>query len=253
MKDYSELEFSDDFMFYSVLTLNPDLLKEMLERILDMEIAEIQLLEGQKTMEYCYTGKGIRLDVYAKTTDGKVFNVEMQTSGEKQIPKRMRYYQGMLDVNLLKKSGDYTKIDDSYIIFICLHDPFGKNLPVYTFKNICTEEDSVLLEDGTSKIVVNVSGDKSKASKKLIPLLEYIESNATKDDFTGKLENEVTRIKGLEERRNLYMLYEINLAKAREEGRAEMQAEMEAKLAEMEAKLAEKEAEIKKLKAVSNK
>ena len=221
MRKYSDLEFSDDFMFYSVLTLNPDLLKELLERILDMEIADIQFSEGQKTMEYCYTGRGIRLDVYAKSKNGKVFNVEMQTSREKEIPKRMRYYQGMMDVNLLERAEDYTEIEDSYIIFICLNDTFQKNLPVYTFKNICTEDNSIRMEDGTSKIVVNVSGDKSKASKKLIPLLEYIESHKVTDDFTGRIQNEVTRIKGIEERRNEYMLYELNLKRAKADGRTE--------------------------------
>lgn len=242
MKDYSELEFSDDFMFYAVLTSKKDLMKELLERILDMEIADIQLLEEQKTMEHFYSSKGIRLDVYAKTTDGKVFNVEMQTSEEKEIPKRMRYYQGMLDTNIHNRGKSYLELEDSYIIFICLNDPFKKNLPVYTFKNTCAEDNSILLEDGASKIVVNASGDKSKASKKLIPLLEYIENKTTNDDFTGKLQDEVNEIKRHEEWRNLYVLYEIKLEKAKAEGRAEMQAEMDAVKAENDAVKAENDA-----------
>ena len=144
--------------------------------------------------------------------------MEMQTSEEREIPKRMRYYQGMLDTNIHNRGKSYLELEDSYIIFICLNDPFQKNLPVYTFKNICTEDSSILMEDGTSKIVVNVSGDKSKASKKLIPLLEYIESHKVTDDFTGRIQNEPTRIKGIEERRNEYMLYELNLKRAKDDG-----------------------------------
>ena len=34
-----------------------------------------------------------------------------------------------------------------YIIFICLKDVFGKNLPIYTFYNICEQDHSLTLGD----------------------------------------------------------------------------------------------------------
>lgn len=37
-----------------------------------------------------------------------------------------------------------------YIIFICLEDPFCKDLPIYTFTSRCKEDSSVAFENGTN-------------------------------------------------------------------------------------------------------
>jgi len=34
---------------------------------------------------------------------------------------------------------NYRKLKTSYVLFICLFDPFGFDLPVYTFQNRCDE------------------------------------------------------------------------------------------------------------------
>ena len=38
-----------------------------------------------------------------------------------------------------------THIEKTYVIFICLKDVFGKNLPIYTFNNICEQDNSLTL------------------------------------------------------------------------------------------------------------
>ena len=40
-----------------------------------------------------------------------------------------------------------THIKKTYVIFICLKDVFGKNLPIYTFNNICEQNHSLTLGD----------------------------------------------------------------------------------------------------------
>lgn len=53
---------------------------------------------------------------------------------------------------------DYSELKDSYILFICKYDPFKDSsnkpyaLPCYTFKNMCTENPSVNLNDNTLKV-----------------------------------------------------------------------------------------------------
>ena len=43
-----------------------------------------------------------------------------------------------------------THIKKTYVIFICLKDVFGKNLPIYTFNNICEQDNSLTLGDNAN-------------------------------------------------------------------------------------------------------
>ena len=38
------------------------------------------------------------------------------------LPKRSRYYQSVMDSEILKKGVHYSRLNDSYIIFICTFD-----------------------------------------------------------------------------------------------------------------------------------
>ena len=69
-----------------------------------------------------------------------VYNIEMQNGHHKNLPKRTRYYQGMIDLNLLDKGMDYTQLKQSFVIFVCTFDPFHIGRHVYTFENRCVED-----------------------------------------------------------------------------------------------------------------
>ena len=45
-KDYTELQFSDDFLFCKILTTRPDLCKRLLELILKIQIDRIEFPES---------------------------------------------------------------------------------------------------------------------------------------------------------------------------------------------------------------
>ena len=70
----------------------------------------------------CPGSKGIRLDVYVEDEAGTVYNVEIQTTDKKNLPKRLRYYQGMIDLNILNRGEDYASLRRSFVIFICTLD-----------------------------------------------------------------------------------------------------------------------------------
>ena len=67
-----------------------------------------------------YDGKGIRFDVYTEDEKNTVYDIEMQTTSQKDLPKRSRYYQGMVDLNLIERGAKFKQLKNSYIIFICL-------------------------------------------------------------------------------------------------------------------------------------
>ena len=136
MKKYEELELRDDFMFSRIMS-NPKFVKPLLETILGVKIRKIVYPQTQKTIDLSLQGKGIRLDVYVEDDQNTVFNLEMQTSDGANLPKRMRYYQGMIDLNILDKGQDYTTLKKSYVIFICTFDPFiNVNIKMYIFDHL---------------------------------------------------------------------------------------------------------------------
>ena len=42
----------------------------------------------------------------------------MQTTLKKDLPKRSRYYQGMIDLNLIERGAKYRDLKSSFVIFI---------------------------------------------------------------------------------------------------------------------------------------
>ena len=66
--------------------------KELLELILGIEIRKV-VVQKQKTIEITSDGRGIRLDVYLEDENSTIYDLEMQTTSQKDLPKRTRYYQ----------------------------------------------------------------------------------------------------------------------------------------------------------------
>ena len=153
-KKFDDLTFADHYMFEKVLHENQDVCQELLERLLKIKIDHIEYPEIEKTISPYYETKGVRLDVYVKDSD-KVFDIEIQNNSGISLPKRMRYYQSMVDMDSLLKGQDYSELKESFIIFICNFDPFHQDLPCYTFKNLCIQDKNLELCDETTKIIFN--------------------------------------------------------------------------------------------------
>ena len=101
IKTWEELEIKDDFMFAKVMR-DKEICKKLLERLLQTKIRDIVYLEEQKAIDIEKDAKSVRLDVYIEEGN-RVFNLEMQTTNKRNLPKRSRYYQGMIDLNTIEK------------------------------------------------------------------------------------------------------------------------------------------------------
>lgn len=124
-KIFEELQLKDDFMF-SIIMRNPKYCKPFLERILGIKISRIEYPKSQETIDLSADAKSVRLDIYVEDEEETVYNIEMQTVGNRILPKRMRYYQGMIDLSILEKGDSYKNLKRSFIIFICTFDLFGE-------------------------------------------------------------------------------------------------------------------------------
>ena len=151
-KQWKNASLSNNFIFCRVMSENLDLCKDFLEMLLDIQIERLELSEAEKTIDVDFLSKGVRFDVYVKDGTGRCFDIEIQTTDRRNLPKRARYYQGILDISNLNQGFDYEELHESYIIFLCLDDVFGKGLPIYTFRNVCAEDGKTPLNDGTIKV-----------------------------------------------------------------------------------------------------
>ncbi len=217
---WENLKISNDFMFAKVMR-NPELCKGILERLLGIVIDHIEYPEEQKVIDIAKDSKSVRLDVYLKDEKGVIYNVEIQTTHSGHLPKRTRYYQGMIDLNAIEKGADYSELPQSFVIFICTFDAFGKERWKYTFQNVCKEDSKLILKDDTTKIFFNTKGKKGNISKEAKRILKFIESNAAEDDFTKRLAAEVQKIKENKEWKVEYMTLLMREREKYKEGEAD--------------------------------
>lgn len=202
-KKFDDLTIADDFMFCKIMQ-DEETCKTFLEMTLADKIGKISFLSSQNAIITRAEAKLIRLDVLVKDETGKTYDIEMQAVNEHNLAKRMRYYQAALDVLFLDKGEHYSNLNDSYIIFLCLFDSVGKNMPIYTFENICLEDKQTLLNDGTKKVIINPNAFTKAENKNLSGFLEYVKTGKVTTEFTGRIENMIEKLKSNEQARSEY-------------------------------------------------
>ena len=146
-KSIKDLTITDGYLFGTVM-LNKEICKGVLEAILEIKITDIKFVELEKTVQNGYETKSVRFDVILKDDKGNIYNIEMQvsTKGKKNLGKRTRYYQIMIDSLILKKGDDYSKLKKSIIIFICPFKLFDRKRQVYTFNTYCKEDKEMTIQ-----------------------------------------------------------------------------------------------------------
>ena len=79
VKPLEELTLMDDYMFAAVMS-DEENLRPLLERVLGIEVRELRFVEPQSSKKEGYRSRGVRLDLYVVDGEGRVFNVEVQTT-----------------------------------------------------------------------------------------------------------------------------------------------------------------------------
>ena len=251
-KLYEELTIQDYFIFGKICS-KPENRKLILDSLLQIDFKE-KTGEVEKHIQQYKSSKFVRLDLLVEDIDGTVYNTEMQNKSnninrQKELPNRSRYYQSLLDTTYLNTGESYQKLPETYIVFICTFDPFGYNLPIYSFETKCNENEAIKLNDNTHKIFFNTTADLSNLPQDMQNMLLYINTGTVSDEATKKIDLEVNEARQKEEWRIEYMLtYTIQdelRAEGREEGREEGLKEGRA---EAKAEIAAAHAEIEKFK-----
>ena len=153
----------------------------------------------------------------------------MQTTIPEDLPRRMRYYQSMIDIDSLIAGSEYEALKESYVIFLCTKDPFGLDLPVYTFSTVCKEKTDFSLNDGINKLFFNASAFASEKNLEIKGFLGYLCNGRPSDYLTEDIDRRVERLKINEIFRSDYMMDALPLHDARKAGLREGLALGEAK------------------------
>ncbi len=218
-KDWDSVTIQDNFIFGKTMEMNPELCRQLLEKILKINIKSIEYPEREKVLEMRTDSKGIRVDVYVQDNQNRSYDIEMQVADSDNIAKRMRYYQGLIDLDKLKHGQHYSSLGESYIIFICPFDKFKQGRHLYTFRERCDEDNKLSLNDGAVKIFLSTKGKIDDVSADVKAFLNYVDSGIIKGEFVQKFDAAVQAVKTNEKARLDYMTFEMALLESELEGR----------------------------------
>ena len=245
--DWDSLTFANNYVFQEVLK-NKKLCQYLIEKILHIQIKDIRyLIEERHINSARISSKSIRLDVYVQNEEGTVLDIEMQVTGEnstvhvgkdetaviKGLPLRTRYYQSLISMDMLKRGMEYRELRQSYVIFICTFDPFGKGLPMYHFTYRCKEDDTLEMGDLTENIYLNAKAADKAEDAALSDFLSYIDSGKAGSKFTQAIDAETKRVRSDQDWRERFVTWEMDLRimcedaekKGEEKGRLEGEKE----------------------------
>ena len=225
---FENLTIQSDFIFKKVMS-RKRICIHLLEELLQIKIADISYFEAEKSLEPDYASRGIRLDIIVADDKNTHYNLEMQVNNIKNpdtkhyvLPKRTRYYQALMDIDLLQKGQEYDLLPPTYIIFICVFDFFAKGNYVYTFKKRCLED--MELPDEATTMILNTKGTHGNISKDIKSFYDYVNNHIINSDFTRQIDDEISYLKLDSKVRREFMLLEARLLDERREGKAEGEA-----------------------------
>ena len=205
---FDKLTLANDFVFKMVLE-DEAICKRLIEMVLGKPVSRVVSLETEKTLSEGFFSHSVRFDVYVEGSS-EVIDFEIQRSPIKDISKRAREYQGNLDVEQLSKGKAYSSLKESWIVFFCTFDPFGKGLPVYTVRQTYEEAHEAKYDDGTHKVFYNASAWDKCTDKEMRAFLKLIMGLEAETDYTRQIVHTMrTSLKREDVRRNVMRLQEI--------------------------------------------
>ena len=209
---YQEVNLSEFTLFLSVMQ-NPEAYENVLSIILDERDIALAEVKVERVVLNDRGKKAIRLDAWARDKENRQISTEMQNdTASDDMPRRARFYQGLMDSPVLKsgKGTRYRDLPATIIIFITQEDIFGKDLAMYTFREHCEEVPGLNLQDGTTKLFLNMKSRNGRPE--LISLLQYMKETdlrnpdiLVKDERIERLDEIVTEVKESEEWEEVHM------------------------------------------------
>ncbi len=209
-----ELDMIDSFLFEGTTESIEDakLIAGVIIKRATGHTVENLIVETEKQLKgISLNTRGIRMDVLATEKDGekalRIYDIEPNKYEEKDIPRRSRFYQSLIDSKLLTANTKFKELSDSMSIWILPYDPFGDNRMLYTIKNIVVENNHLMYNDGVTKIFLYTKGTKggSKELKELLTFMENTISANAVDEELANIQQIVDKVKARSDIKERYM------------------------------------------------
>ena len=125
---WEKLNLLDRFLFDEAME-DKETCQTVISILLENEVELLEKPETEKEFRVSPELREVRLDVVAMDTERKVYYTEMQKWDTRNLIKRSRYYQALMDASLLEPgSKDFNLLNDSCFILIAPFDLFGRGL-----------------------------------------------------------------------------------------------------------------------------
>ena len=214
---FENLTIQSNFMFKHVMG-NKNLCQYFISNVMQCEVVDLEYIETEKELEPYFDSKCVRLDVIVVDKNNNRYNLEMQVRnviGKETklplLPKRARYYQSVMDMDMLQKGQTYDKLSPLVLVFVCAFDLFDERRYVYTFKSRCLENLELELANDVTTMFLNANGVAGNVTPQMVNFLEYVKTQVPNDAYTRELEAEVARLKQDKEVRRKYMVLQAEL------------------------------------------
>ena len=195
----------------------------VLQIILQMPDLHVLIVQTQATMKNLQ-GRSIRLDVHAKDSSGKLYDIEVQRADAGAGWKRARYNSAVIDTNTLLSGEEHEQLPETYVIFITEHDVFGAGFPIYHIDRV-VRETGKLFNDMAHIIYVNaqITNDSTELGR----LMSDFWCSNPEDMYYQKLAERASYFKNREKEGYKVMCKAVEelMNQSKQEGREEGRAE----------------------------
>lgn len=163
-----DMSLFDDDLMSMVFDRNIEATELLLRIILKRDDINVISVVGQREFQNPVVGgRNIRLDILAKDSTGRHYNIEVQNKPDGAHVRRARFNSSMMDSRMLKEGQEFSELRDSYMVFITHTDIFGHGIPIYTVNRYFEEIDAPF-NDGSHIVYVNGSYKGEDAIGKLM-------------------------------------------------------------------------------------
>ena len=215
-KIIASLTLMDD-LFMQVVLEEQACTEYILQTILDKSSLKLKEQRLQKRMPNLH-GRALILDCLCTDEKGLLYNIEVQNSSAGATPKRARYHAALMDTHTLKKGEKFSKLPESYVIFITDKDVLGEGEQLYQIERVIRKSGN-LFKDGSHILYFNTARQDDNALGKLAR--DFKEANP-KEIQSKVLSHRVASLKegklDREGEKKMNVLLEKYIKKAVEEG-----------------------------------
>ena len=163
-KIIASLTLMDD-LFMQVVLEEQACTEYILQTILDKTSLKLMEQRLQKRLPNLH-GRALVLDCLCTDEKGLLYNIEVQNSSAGAIPKRARYHAALMDTHTLKKGEKFSKLPESYVIFITDKDVLGEGEQLYQIERVIRKSGN-LFKDGSHILYFNTARQDDNALGKL--------------------------------------------------------------------------------------